>query len=254
MKGPIYTRLENFNKTKYPYLIKKILKSTGYDSEYSLKTICEKSIETIEKTINENRARFNDILEKTVYDKTIPFSFLLGHKVVILSIPKDIERYKQSLEQSKTVVVNDLDALKPKLLKIIKNHMQKKKLFFPTTSADITNLSNRKKGAKCVVQCTYCNKKIPCTYTNNWNASNFLKHLCAHKFSEVQVARQVAGTSRNTENSTEQLNSRQDSSSNRDKNSSEENTRENRSISPTNTITINRAKPNVLQQLHLALG
>lgn len=76
-----------------------------------------------------------------------PFSFLIGHKVVILSIPKDIERYKQAQEKSKTI--NDLDALKPNLIKKLKIHMQKKKLFFPTTLNDMTNLLRQQRRQMC---------------------------------------------------------------------------------------------------------
>lgn len=98
-KGLIFTRLEKSNNSTYPKFLKNILIHTGFNSYAALSIIDKNSIESIETYIKDNFDESKILLKDTLYldsngnlNKT-PFKFLLGHRSLILNLPKDLNEY-----------------------------------------------------------------------------------------------------------------------------------------------------------------
>lgn len=139
-KGLIFTRLEKSNNSKYPKFLKNILIHTGFNSAAALRIIDKNSIESIETYINDNFDESKILLEDTLYldsngnlNKT-PFKFLLGHRSLILNLPKDLNEHfskkleKASKKKTKKSVIPSAEELKKSFNSRVKSYTDKKKL------------------------------------------------------------------------------------------------------------------------------
>lgn len=183
LNGKALDQLEKFTEIQFPKVIKDILILTGFDDFYTLCMINEETLKSIENEVQEELIKSDAIIKGSVYQKfsknNIPFKFLLGHKVAILNIPKDIERLKNSNElENKSI--EDLNNYKESLFQKIDKFIATKK--YPKTfkREHIKRLSAKKIIVKCFVQCVSCQTEIICSFDTCWRVSNFYKHLNSH--------------------------------------------------------------------------
>lgn len=78
-QSAFWNKIEKFKGNKYPKFIKEILNLCGYDNEYSIGLLNDKTILEIEQRVNCNKS----VLKKTVYDEKENFQFLIGHKALL---------------------------------------------------------------------------------------------------------------------------------------------------------------------------
>lgn len=194
----LWDNLEHFLEFKFPAELKAILNISGFDCELSLKEIDEKSIELIEERVNTNLVA-NDLetvsaLKGSTYEqKPLPFRFLLGHKILILSIPEKINSLKKNktkkrlgkrllgqIENDSEEKVYGPEEYKNALLLKLKNYADKYKLNFEIKENNIKKFTQVNKVIRCVVQCCFCETKIPCTFHTFWIISNLTAHIRGH--------------------------------------------------------------------------
>lgn len=185
VQGNVFNRLEKFLKNKYPQFIKNILISCGFESEASLKTINEQSIELIENYVN----RKKELLEGTNYineDGSLtsdPFKFLIGHKLLLLSIPQTIVEYTSEKRNKKknlpTTVINP-ETVTSSLLTRFQNYQKTNFLKNPITIDHLKEFTLNENRAKVLVKCIQCDLEVPCTFNKNWSISNYIKHVRTH--------------------------------------------------------------------------
>lgn len=76
--------------------------------------------------------------------------------------------------------IKDPETLRQLLLQKIKNYTNRKNLSFVVTADKLTKFSSIGNSAKCLVQCVYCETKVPCTFEHGWRISNLTKHILRH--------------------------------------------------------------------------
>lgn len=196
----LWNSLENSIGYKYPEEIKTILNICGFDSELSLKEINESTIKSIEEIINrsvaQNTVEIVSALSKSACkDKPLPFEFLLGHKLLILNIPKTIDSIKEnktrksvkSLENNLSKELHEtenssenppsIDELKRSLLLKFAAYAKKSNLKFEIKENHITKFSRTNNVIHCAVQCCFCNVKRSCKFVTHWEISNITQHI-----------------------------------------------------------------------------
>lgn len=176
----IWQRIEASKGEKFPEFIKRILNYTGFDNAYSLQTLNEETITQIENTVNENRHLFAN----TIYERVEKFSFLLGHRNLLLDLPKSVEdlskkKRKKNARKDENVPLS-AETVINSLLEKIKNYAQKKDLNFAIGADNIKNLKITDNRASCIVQCSVCLINTPCIFFGHWQISNYTKHLRSH--------------------------------------------------------------------------
>lgn len=192
-KTRLWNRIERNLKSKFPKELKAILNITGFDSELSLKQIDEKAIKSIEQFVNENIASNNlevlSALKGSTYEnKSLPFHFLLGHKLLILSIPTKVDliegnktkRRNRLDDDSEESEIRSPEEHKKLLLLKLKKYAENHALNFEFNESNITKIQQLNKKTKCVLKCCFCERKIPCTFVNYWEISNLIKHIRDH--------------------------------------------------------------------------
>lgn len=200
----LWSKLESFSGHKYPKEIKYILNICGFDSELSLKEIKEQTIESIEEIVNNNLSQNNSELIEALKDssyegKPLPFKFLLGHKLLILSIPQNInsiaknknrKKFENTQKDSEKIIKPD--ELKNLLLVRLADYARKQKLIFEIKEEHIKKFSKIEKIVRCAVKCCYCDAERTCTFVTFWEISNITKHLKGHP--ESRGERSVSST------------------------------------------------------------
>lgn len=184
----VFNRIESFDNCKYPKFIKEILTECGFETEASLQIINEQSITEVENLIN-NSESLRKKLEATIYVKkdgtlkTIPFKFLLGHKLLILQIASTVSRYniaKKTNQKTKTRAL-DTKNWQESLLNKFESYIKTKKLQYSVKANLFEASTITQNSAKVNVKCVQCDIVIPCTFKNYWNISNYVKHVATHK-------------------------------------------------------------------------
>lgn len=190
----LWSNIEKRIGNKFPEEIKAILDITGFDIELSLKGINEKTVESIEQIVNENIVANNTetvaALKGSTYEgKPLPFRFLLGHKILILSLPDKIASIKKKSGKSKNsheqntsdeLQVRDPEDHKKILLVKLKTYAKNHNLNFEIKESNITKLNQINRVTKCVVECCFCKRKIPCQFDTHWQISNLTNHIRTH--------------------------------------------------------------------------
>lgn len=210
-----WREFEEFNNSKFPKVIKDILKLCAIDRA-TFVDITEDTIVQIENIVNKNKSVLKKSCYASCYEKNEKFEFLFGHRLLILSLPKkytlfcnDKKEKKQlrkerlvklkensNADDSETTSSTTLKTTGPQevknlLLERLNNYKNNKKNY--TINADaVTKFRIIGNEAYCVVQCPFCEKKISCTYVCRWVTNNFEKHILFHlnKKSNTQRAEQ----------------------------------------------------------------
>lgn len=189
-QSSIFKRLEKFTGGKYPIFIKDILESCGYDHESTLILLNENSIKEIESEVEGKK----DLIKNTVYEhKDGPFSFLIGHKQLILNIPnilKKISEQKKLEKKSKKKEFSEasgeeLNELKAetvgnKAVERINKYLESKNFSCSVNVAHIKLITLAENGAKCMVKCIFCDSETTCTFQKHWNIANYIAHIRKH--------------------------------------------------------------------------
>lgn len=94
----MYNVWKKLSEQKYPKFVINILKECAFDKN-SLSLISENSIDDIEKYVRENP----ELIKNTVYEKENigEFKFKIGHKHLILGIPKNIMTIEKEKKKNK---------------------------------------------------------------------------------------------------------------------------------------------------------
>lgn len=197
-----WKQFEEFIGCKIPKIIKEILSFCAIDT-LVFDEINEQVIKDIEQTVNRNKS----ILKNSAYDKDGDFQFLLGHRILLLSFPKKYQLFCEDLKNKKTsrkqrlanlkspeVEVSDLqetdsenadpefspERIRNSLVTKINAYTEKNKLKYKIVQNQIKKFKIKGNEAYCVVNCTFCDVKVPCVFNSSWNHSNFNNHIRSH--------------------------------------------------------------------------
>lgn len=176
----IWRKIEKRAGFAFPVLLKKILISVGFDSEFSLLSIKEDTIKTIEEEIIKNKI----VLKDTKYEnRTDNFKFDLGDRISILSLPEYLSQVKTIKNRSQLIDKENFDEqnLKKDLLVIINRYISKQKLQLTVTEKDIVSCIWLNEKVRCVVRCPICRSQITCSRGAHWKSSNLFLHIRSHK-------------------------------------------------------------------------
>lgn len=94
MSKHFWLGFEKYIKNKFPSYIKNILVNSGYDNELSISKLNNESINDIEIFVTANR----NLLKNSIYEKSSEkkFSFLPGHRHLLLDLPNQLRDFKNS--------------------------------------------------------------------------------------------------------------------------------------------------------------
>lgn len=234
-KKDYLSKLHNFLHKQIPDVIINILRKTGYDTSLAIESLNNEEIEGLEKYISESE-KIKKLLVGTQYSDCVPFTFLPGHKILLLGLKKktiEFEQFQFSLENKSVNVArsegnenldlseSDLSSSLPKplltkLIGKVKHFVDKKNIDFDdcldedVQSLDVGEIEvlHNKSGKltyKTLLKCIVCTIRVPCYHDSYWNISNYEAHL--KKFhTRIQGAQasndNESHLKENTENST----------------------------------------------------
>lgn len=237
-KVEFWTSFQIYLKDSIPEAIVEILKNCGYDNAISVSEIDKEDIVSIEEHISNNQLHQNLVDELPVYKNIAPFSFLPGHRKLLLSLPQKVHNFKnkkcrknifqvpksearseagsevqsnETFEEIELLTEGELIILKEKLFTKLNQSEHAVRINAVFTEANIINaiepyishsrVAQRKPAYKCSVKCTKCDKTIPCTHNSHWQVSNLEKHLKLH-FEESAESSSSVETSKTHESKT----------------------------------------------------
>lgn len=175
-KPQFWTEFEHFLGDRYPKFLINILLNCGFDSKVSLLNINAEVVKQIEDYVNKNRY----LLKNTVYEENEPFEFLIGHKVLITSIPENIKNFdaqKEKKKKEKKTINIDQDKLEIDLLTKLNNYAKSTKSNFTVSKESVVEFNKTDFGIKCRIICPLCSKAVACEHKNHWRVSNFTNHI-----------------------------------------------------------------------------
>lgn len=132
----------------------------------------------IEDYVQANIEKFHDILKGTQYQNIEKFKFLPGHRNLILSLHKHLNKKAKKSKTSDQKQRLSVHELKEALIAKFKNYAQKNLTFEYDISDDFNiEFDPDKNQYKCQYKCPFCIKKLSCMYTSYWNISNLTRHI-----------------------------------------------------------------------------
>lgn len=185
-----------------PSCIKSILTAVGYNSALSIIQIDEQRIKEIEEFVETNCRGIIDSID--VYKYIKPFTFLPGHKALILGIKSEIQNLQDAKKPKVTTFckpqLSESD-LKVSLVNQLSAFTSKNGLDIDDWSKSVYNItltsSEHSTHALCSIKCPVCAAKSTIRYDSYWKVSNICKHLRKH-FHTVpgtETAHKVGSTS-----------------------------------------------------------
>lgn len=205
-KKNIFNSLEKILGEAFNDNIPEILTAAGFDTKTSLKSMNIQCITAIENFINQNKNQYQEILKGTKYENTEIFKFLPGHCALILSLPEYIQALSSKNVRGKKrkhcetidhppssntdhpsahidgaeIDVNVKTKIKQELINKINNFSTNKNINVQIQDHHILNFRCEDDSYKCSVQCSVCEKIVPCKYNTHWVCGNFETHLKKH--------------------------------------------------------------------------
>lgn len=190
----------------------------GYSTKAAVKSLNEKYINSIEIFVNKHPERFQQFLKGTKYENASEFEFLPGHTAILLALPKYINEFDKNNtskkntgsqkrkfseiedhprsphdEQINADAIVDVDETESEqsqsheiireiLIKKISHFAKNKNIRADVTQSSIKDFHSEGDSCfKCSVQCSFCDRKIPCHYKpHHWKCGNFESHLKKH--------------------------------------------------------------------------
>lgn len=200
-KKTVFDALEKLMGEAFTDNIPEILTTVGFDTKTALKSMNNQCITSIENFVNQNKSHFQDTLKGTKYENAENFKFLPGHCALILSLPQYVEALSSKNRRGKkrkhcetldhpqsnnadhpdADIINNIDdSVKILLINKINNYAMKKKLNIKIDDNSILNFRHENNSYKCSVQCSVCEKTVPCQYVKHWVCGNFETHIKKH--------------------------------------------------------------------------
>lgn len=188
LKG-MFNVWKKLSEQKYPKFILKILSECAFDKN-SLHLLTENSIVDIEHYVRKHPK----LLEKTVYEteNIAEFTFKIGHKHLILGIPKYLKNIEAAIKKNKEEKKNspsfeidiknqEITAIVSRLIQRVRNYGNVFKLNLNVSLDNIKKFEKNETGYKCNLICSTCGKLCSCFYKNtHWIISNFVAHVRSH--------------------------------------------------------------------------
>lgn len=172
MSRRLWKKVQVSSGAKFPIVLQNLLISIGYDSEFALLTINEESIKSIEQEINKDKS----VLKDTKYEnRPGDFSFDLGDKISILSLPKYCKKPGKLVEQF------DEEETKDDLFARLNLYISKKKYRYVLNRENIVKCFYSNGKTRVLVVCSVCETQIPCFRLTHWKISNFSRHITKHE-------------------------------------------------------------------------
>lgn len=187
-----WKEFQDFNNCTFPKFIKDILNLCAIDKT-TLEQIDEKTITEIEKIVNQKKSILIKSPYAKAFEKDEEFKFLYGHRLLLLSLPQKLAKFREFKKKNKqkrkeilkelksstnvdteTISLDRLDQIKKTLL-VKLNNFAKGQL--PITENEVKKFNAKGNHAYCVVKCPYCKTEVPCTYLNTWKIFNFCNHV-----------------------------------------------------------------------------
>lgn len=133
-----------------------------------------------------------------------PFSFLPGHRKLLLALPQKVHSFKNkrckknlfntSKKDAQFEIVEEIELPNEQDLKQLKEYPLKRlnksecavrinAVFVASNFVEIETyichsvVAKLKPAYKCLIKCTECETKIPCTHNGYWQIGNLEKHL-----------------------------------------------------------------------------
>lgn len=212
-------KIEKLTKSKIPNHLKKILKFTGFDTEFALVNINEKSIKEIEEFVNAEKTLLARLLVKTKYENICvtlgaKFQFDIGDRTALLGIPDIINKSKKETDKetknkAKNINENfDEKNIKTELSEKINKLLKDKKIKYSLEQKNIKTCEILNGNIQCKVQCASCNSVYSCFKKTHWRFSNFIKHVVSHQGSkETTTALATASSTDYSSNTVRAVNS-----------------------------------------------
>lgn len=169
--------------------MKEILDSAGYNSAFSFLTITEEKLPELEDYIEKNCRNTADKFD--TYKTTKPFSFLPGHRDLILGIKSELtklqekqsENKRQKLSKSnKSQVLEEID-VKTSLIKqvnVFSSGLNLKIDWSNSIDAFEFEKTSNSAFASCKVSCPLCGATYILRFDRHWKTSNICKHIRTH--------------------------------------------------------------------------
>lgn len=203
-----WVEFQNYLGNAVPDIIVELCIRSGYDNAISFLDFDDSDVKNIESCAWE---KASDLLELSeIYSSHKPtFTFLPGHRKLLLTLPKRISDFKTKKSRKNLFKVSNTEAAKPITEETIElltedeiNNIKgdlvtrlNKSVSAIGLSANFSECSivsdietyisqslKKTKSAsyRCMVQCCSCAKRIPCTHNSSWRISNFESHLKSH--------------------------------------------------------------------------
>lgn len=171
-------------KSKFPSCIKALLISGAYDLGSSLSKLNESKIHSLEEHLNVNGGETIDGLNccySNEYKSMEKFSFLPGHKSIILDIPNMLNSKRGANLLSDQELKN---SLVKKLMSRLAIESQRKGMSIQDGTISEANLSQFHRTStatdticECQFSCPFCATTFHVKFKSYWLSSNAWKHL-----------------------------------------------------------------------------
>lgn len=170
MSKHFWLGFEKYIKNKFPSYIKNILVNSGYDNELSISKLNNESINDIEIFVTANR----NLLKNSIYEKSSEkkFSFLPGHRHLLLDLPNQLRDFKNSKQKKEKKTIKDFEVLRSELLIKLNSVPFIKRSSLTQDSLTEFSVNN----TICKVSCPLCEKKFACHYYGYWSVANLKRH------------------------------------------------------------------------------
>lgn len=99
----IFSSLEEFSREEIPAFIKKLLTATGFDTKLALEHLNEDKVTEIENYVNSHREIFDQLLNRTIYERLTSFELLPGHRSIIINLPNALKKIQRTEDSTRSI-------------------------------------------------------------------------------------------------------------------------------------------------------
>lgn len=227
-KPDFWTGFQAYLKNSIPENIVKVLNNAGYDNAISVSEIEDKDILIIEEHVRAHKNQQLLVEELQAYANVTTFSFLPGHRKLLLALPQKVHSFKnkkckknlfnsskkdaqcETVEEVELPNEQDVKQLKENLLKRLNKSGYAVRINAVFVESNIVSeieiyichsvVAKSKTAYKCLIKCTDCETKIPCTHNGYWQIGNLEKH-----FRTKHSVRSAENISKNISSTTEKI-------------------------------------------------
>lgn len=198
VKKDVFLSIQKEFKEEIPKCLIDILKASGFDTAFTLKSIDDGCINEIETFLTANRQLLNTMELPEYYKNAEHFKFLPGHKIFLMQIAQQLQtnvirtnviRTNENAipaDQQTVDAAAQIITIENKLIKKMLNYSATRNLCINSENfnrglIENSNIEISKKIGKCVIKCPICDKKISVVFNKYWFTSNFERHIKQHE-------------------------------------------------------------------------